>query len=206
MKMKSDPETKGIEIRGNPPPTAATSALLRLLLLPLIWMMSLNAYAVAYSLPADIGTGAFASCTVTVAPDYTCTAKVEIGAADSVVLTADVTLNVNGEFKVKPGGSASNGGFVFNVSATKIHIDGPGALEINLTASGEIIIHKVSNITGNITSTGGDVLIEDDGNTIVGDVTAAGTLVIEGTSTVVGDCTPSHPNSRPIASLEVYGS
>lgn len=167
--------------------------LLQFFLLAVVGIASLNVHAANYSLPADIGTGPFSSCSGA-GPDYSCTAKVELNDNDTVVLTSDVTLNVDPEFRVNPGASASNGGFVFNVFVTgTIHIDGTGAVEINLTATGEIRIHKVSNITGNITSTGGDVLIEDDGNTIVGDVTAAGTLVIEGTSTVDGICTPTHP-------------
>ncbi len=166
---------------------------LRFFLLAILGIASLDSFAASYSLPADIGTGAFSSCSGA-GPAYTCTAKVQLDKNDTVVLTSDVTLNIDPEFRVKQGASASNGGFVFNVFVTgKIHIDGTGVVEINLTATGKIKIHKASSIIGNITSTGDDVLIEDDGNTIVGDVTAAGNLVIEGTSTVDGTCTPTHP-------------
>ena len=177
------------------PVMARLKPLLQIGLFLVTWILSFNVYAVNYTLPADIGLGGspFKDCSA-LPTAYTCTGKVDIKAADTVVLTSDVTLYVDGEFKVGGGGSANAlNNFVFNVFATKIHIDGSGVVNVNLTASGEVKIHKESNVTGDIESTGGDVLIEDDGNTIVGNVTAAGNLVIEGTSTVDGICNPSHP-------------
>ena len=64
--------------------------------------------AVDYELPADIGSGAFASCSTTpTVLVYECTANVEINGDDSVLLTcapapcnAGVTLIVAGEFRV----------------------------------------------------------------------------------------------------------
>ena len=176
--------------------------------------------AAVYSLPADIGANGspFKNCSGA-GPAYTCTNKVDIKGGDTVILTGNVTLNLTGnnEFKVSPGGNVDNSGFVFNVSAGKIHIDGTGSVVMDsLTASGDIIIHKQANLTGDVTSTGGDIVISDGNNTIVGNIDAQngdvtiedgnnlidgnvtanggnGNLAIDGTSIVSGSCNPSHP-------------
>ena len=175
--------------------------------------------AATFLLPASIGQNGtpFKDCSGG-GPTYTCTRKIDIKGGDAVELTANVTLNSTGEFKVGPGGSVDNKGFVFNLSTTDdIHIDGPGVVLMdNLTADGDIIIHKQANLTGNVVSTGGDIAIEDgnstingnidaqnggvsieDGNnTINGNITAsggAGPLDIDNSSVVSGTCDPDHP-------------
>ena len=202
---------------------AASQGLRLLCRASLVWsllvLFSTSAHAAAYTLPADIGQNGspFKDCSGA-GPAYTCTGKVDIKNNDTVVLTSDVTLNLTGnnEFKVG-GGSVNNSGFVFNVTAGKIHIDGPGPVIMDeLVASGDIIIHKQSNVTGNITSTGGDIDIEDGNNTINGNIDAQsgdvnieggnntvngnitadngnGNLDIDNTSIVSGTCNPDHP-------------
>jgi MSHA biogenesis protein MshQ len=174
--------------------------------------------AATYLLPASIGVKGtpFKDCSGA-GPSYTCTRKIDIKGGNTVVLSADVTLNVNAEFKVSPGGSVDNSGFIFDVNAIKIHIDGTGTVVMdNLTASGDVIIHKQANLTANVVSTGGDIAIGDGGatvngnidaqnggvsiaggnNTINGNVSAsggAGPLTIDATSIVSGTCNPDHP-------------
>ena len=173
--------------------------------------------AATYNLPASIGVNGtpFKDCSGA-GPVYTCTKKIDIKVGNTVLLTSNVTLNITPEFKV--GGNVDNNGFVFNIAVTgKIHIDGAGTVLMNnLTASGDIVIHKQANLTGDVVSTNGDILIEDGNatingnidaqngdvdieggnNTINGSVTAtggAGNLNIDGTSIVSGTCNPNHP-------------
>jgi len=133
-----------------------------------------NANAVDYTLPADIGIGPFANCSGT--GPYTCAGKVEIKFPDTVTLTASVTLNVTAEFKVDDFGGPVNaaGIYTMNVFANKGHIDGDEIVNINLTASGDITLHKSATVIGDVTSTGGTLNIDPD-------------------STVDGTCDPVHP-------------
>ena len=158
--------------------------------------------AAVYSLPADIGANGspFKNCSGA-GPAYTCTNKVDIKGGDTVILTGNVTLNLTGnnEFKVSPGGNVDNSGFVFNVSAGKIHIDGTGSVVMDsLTASGDIIIHKQANLTGDVTSTGGDIVISDGNNTIVGNIDAQnGDVTIEdGNNLIDGNVTANGGNGN----------
>jgi len=121
-----------------------------------------NANAVDYTLPADIGIGPFANCSG--AGPYTCAGKVEIKFPDTVTLTASVILNVTAEFKVDDFGGPVNaaGIYTMNVFANKAHIDGDEIVNINLTASGDITIHKTATVIGDVTSTGGTLNIDPD--------------------------------------------
>jgi len=196
------------------------AAVLCRLLLLLLLLGSTQGIAADYELPLDIGNGAFKSCSGT-GPTYTCTGKVDIKGGDTVVLTGDITLIVNGEFKVG-GGNVNNSGFVFNVTAEKINIEGPGPVVMNeLTASGDITVHKAANLTGNLLSTGGDITIDNGnkdpgGNTVNGNIETqtggvyisggdntvdgniianggGGPLLIDNNSIVTGTCNPDHP-------------
>jgi hypothetical protein len=192
---------------------------IRLLLLLLVLVTSPSLIAATFLLPASIGVNGtpFKDCSGA-GPVYTCTKKVDIKGGNTVRLTSNVTLNISPEFKVSPGGNVDNNGFVFNVSVTgKIHIDGTGTVLMdNLTATGNITIHKQANLTGNVVSTAGDITISDGNNTITGNIDAltgsvdiedgnnfidgnitanggAGPLNIDGTSIVSGTCDPIHP-------------
>ena len=170
--------------------------------------------AAAYSLPADIGANGspFKDCSGA-GPVYTCTKKVEIGANDTVTLTANVTLDMDGnEFKVKKnGGQVDQGAFVFNVTnADRINIEGPGPVIMGtLTASGkveakdgvvltanmvstgdEVKVKDGSTVTGNLTSQTDKVKIEGAGNTVTGTILADDNVEITGgNNTVTGDVT-----------------
>jgi MSHA biogenesis protein MshQ len=161
-----------------------------------------SASAADYFLPADIGSGPFTSCSGS-GPTYTCTDKVDIGKNNTLILNSDVTLNINKEFKVADDSSVDNNGYVFNVNATKLHIDGSASMVFNnLTATGDVHIHKEANLTANVTSTGGEIKIDGGNNTINGDITAnTGNLNIDSGSTVNGNCSPSDSQCTPLPSM-----
>ncbi|WP_293750997.1 DUF2341 domain-containing protein [uncultured Paraglaciecola sp.] len=141
-----------------------------------------SASATNYVLPANIDSGPFASCSGS-GPTYTCTSEVRIGKNHSIVLTSDVTLNVSGEFKVADNTSVDKGVHIFNVNATTLHIDGSASMVFtNLTASGNVTIHKNANLTANVTTIGGSLYIDDN-------------------STVNGTCSPSDSQCTPLPSM-----
>ena len=148
-------------------------SILSLLMCLLLLLQLSSASATNYVLPANIGSGPFASCSGS-GPTYTCTSKVDIGKNNTLVLNSDVTLNVSGEFKVADNSSVDKGAHIFNVDATKIHIDGSASIMVfnSLTATGEVKVHKKANLTADLTSTSGNINIDND-------------------STVIGNCIPS---------------
>ncbi|WP_293763960.1 polymer-forming cytoskeletal protein, partial [uncultured Paraglaciecola sp.] len=163
-----------------------------------------SASAANYVLPIDIvendGSGPFKDCSAGPGQDtFTCTEKVDIGKNNTLVITDDVTLNIDGEFKVADDSSVDNNGHVFNVNATKLHIDGAASMVFNnLTATGKVHIHKQANLTANVTSTDGEIKIDGGNNTIYGNVTAnSGNLNIDSDSTVNGTCSPSNSQCTP---------
>ncbi len=83
-----------------------TIGLLLTLMLMLMLMFRSPLMAAVYTLPDDIGANGtpFKDCTPP-PPGlvFSCTNKVDIKAADTVVLVSDVTLNINNEFKVGRG-------------------------------------------------------------------------------------------------------
>jgi hypothetical protein len=167
-----------------------------------------SASAANYVLPIDIvendGSGPFKDCSAGPGQDtFTCTEKVDIGKNNTLVITDDVTLNIDGEFKVADDSSVDNNGHVFNVNATKLHIDGAASMVFNnLTATGKVHIHKQANLTANVTSTDGEIKIDGGNNTIYGNVTAnSGNLNIDSDSTVNGTCSPSNSQCTPLPSM-----
>jgi hypothetical protein len=140
----------------------------------IISLLSFNVYAVDYTLPADIGSGPFSNCSG--AGPYTCAGNVQIQFPDTVTLTAPVTLNVTAEFKVDDFAGPVNaaGIYTMDVFANKAHIDGDEIVNINLTTSGDITVHKSATVVGDLESTGGDIKVDPD-------------------STVDGVCDPDHP-------------
>ena len=157
-----------------------------------------SASADTYKLPGDIGSGPFSSCTGTETPFY-CNSNVKIGVNKTLILESNVTLDINGEFKVADDSSVNNNGYVFNVTAKKLHIDGSASMIFdNLTATGDVHIHKQANLTANVTSTSGKIKIDDGNNTINGNITAySGNLTINSGSTVNGTCSPSRSQCTP---------
>jgi cytoskeletal protein CcmA (bactofilin family) len=162
-----------------------------------------SAGAKEYVLPGDIGSSPFNKCSGS-GGTYTCTSNVDVGKGNTLDLSSDVTLNIDGEFKVGDDTSVSNEGYVFNVNATKLHIDGAASMVFNnLTATGDVHIHKEANLTANVTSTGGEIKIDGGNNTINGDITAnSGDLNIDSGSTVNGTCSPSNSQCTPLPSMD----
>jgi hypothetical protein len=76
-----------------------TPGILQASILLSLLMFCGNAAAASYSLPADIGSGPFSSCSGG-GPTYNCSNDVSLNNNDSVALTADVTLNIDGDFDV----------------------------------------------------------------------------------------------------------
>jgi MSHA biogenesis protein MshQ len=137
------------------------------------------------------------------ATTYECDYGVNVGTGNKLVITENVTLNVNGEFKVADNSSVDKGGYDFNVYATKLHIDGSASMVFDiLSATGKVHIHKEANLTANVTSTSGEIKIDGGNNTINGNITAnSGNLNIDSNSNVNGTCSPSHNQCTPLPSM-----
>ena len=161
-----------------------------LLALPLI-VFSQAGFAVSYSLPVDIGSGAFSSCSGS-GPVYSCSSDISLGKDDTISLTGDVTLNIVGNIKVGENAIITNSGFVFNINITgNVDIKKDSTVSANITAGGDFITGRKVYINGNINA-GGNVDIDND-NFVNGDVTAGGNLDIGNNSLVNGVCSPTHP-------------
>ena len=120
------------------------------LLLTLVLMLMLGSplMAAVYTLPDDIGANGtpFKDCSPP-PPGlvFSCTKKVDIKAGDSVVLVSNVTLNINDEFKISPGGSVDNSGFVFNVSATSTREErAAGVMMLPIPRAG--VLHEIRGL------------------------------------------------------------
>lgn len=168
------------------------SSILRSVLLLVLLLFSFGANAAtSYSLPADIGTGAFSNCSGG-GGVFNCTGDLTLSNNDSVLLTGDVTLNINGNLDTGNGISLDNNGFVFNINVDGTVVIGTNAfITADITAVGDITIANNSIFTGNISS-GGNIVIGNNGD-FTGDITAAGTLGIGVGTVVIGTCTPFHP-------------
>jgi len=146
-----------------------------------------NASAASYSLPADIGSGPFSSCSGA-GPSYNCSANVSLNNNDSVALTADVTLNIGGDFDVGKNVVIDNNGFLLTVDITgDIDVDDGAQVNANLDADGKIELGKNVIVNGNMTA-GDDVVIGDDTN-ITGNIDAAGKIDINKRVVISGDMT-----------------
>jgi cytoskeletal protein CcmA (bactofilin family) len=132
--------------------------------------------AASYNLPADIGTGPFASCSGG-GPTYNCSADVSLNNNDTVTLSADVTLNINGDFDPGKDVLLDNNGFVFNIIATgDINIDDRTQVNANLDAGGKIEFGKNVVVNGNVVS-GDDIKLDDDVS-ITGNIDSGGKIDI----------------------------
>ncbi len=164
--------------------------LLRFFLLAVVGLVSLDAFAASYSLPADIGNGPFSSCSGS-GPVYSCSDKVRLRDNDTVVLTSDVTLNINGDFQVDKNVNISNSGFVFNINATEdVDIGSNSSVSANITAGDDIQTENGVIITGNI-SAADDIELGED-NIVNGNATAGDNLDLDNNTVVNGVCSPTH--------------
>jgi hypothetical protein len=151
----------------------STMRILSTLFCAAIYCIANPVFAASYFLPADIGSGPFSSCSGG-GPSYTCSNSISIGNNDDLTLAADVTLVINGDLEF--GNSFE---VITNGNTLTLDVDGDVDLGNSIDFSGDI------SATGNV----------DIGNngTIDGDINSNGNLII-GTTTVNGNCTPSHPN------------
>ncbi len=182
--------------------------LIRYCLLVIALVSAGSSLAADYTLPADIGNGAFSSCAGG-GPVYTCNA-ITIGNDDTVTLSSDVTLTINGNLIIGKDVVLGIGGFVFNLDVDgNVDIDKDTVISANLTATGDLSVAKDVSFTGDIDvdgdididkdaqfygdiTAGGDITIDKDG-VVNGDVMAGGTLDIGNDTIVIGDCDPTHP-------------
>jgi predicted acyltransferase (DUF342 family) len=154
-----------------------TPGILQASILLLLLMFCGNAAAASYSLPADIGSGPFSSCSGG-GPTYNCSNDVSLNNNDSVALTADVTLNIDGDFDVGKNVVIDNNGFLFAVDITvDIGIDDGAQVNANLDADGKIELGKNVVINGNIAA-GDDIEIGDD-TRVTGNIDSGGKIDIK---------------------------
>ena len=139
------------------------SSILRsvLLLVPLLFSFGANA-ATSYSLPADIGTGAFSNCSGG-GGVFNCTGDLGLRVNDSVLLTGDVSLNISGNLDLKNQVSLDNNGFVFDINVVgTVDIGARAIITAEISAGGDFKIKNNANFTGNIIS-GGNIEIDNNG-------------------------------------------
>lgn len=153
----------------------------------LLLLLPQAALAAAYSLPADIGSGPFSSCSGT-GPVYNCSGNVSLGNNDSVTLTADVTLNINGDFDVGKNVVIDNNGFLLGFDATgDIDVDDGAQVNADLISNGKIDIGKGVVANGNMTASD-DITINDDA-IVSGNIDTGGKLDIKKKVIISGDVT-----------------
>lgn len=118
------------------------------LLFVLLFSCTGTAYARNYSLPADIGSGAFSSCSGT-GPVYSCTGTISLDEEDSVSITSDVTLNIDVNLLIDEEVSVNDNGFALNFNVTgNVIIDEDSSIDGNITAGGTINIDSDSRVNG----------------------------------------------------------
>lgn len=175
----------------------------RLLLLSVLLVFSPLSLAATYFLPADIGVNGtpFKDCSGA-GPTYTCSKKITIDGGDIVELTSDVTLDIDDVFIVSTAGEVDNKGFVFNVNAEEIEINGAGTVLMdNLTAIDDIVILDQADLTANLVSTNRDIVIEGDNATINGNLDApSGDIAIEGDNATING------NVNALGDIDIIGA
>ncbi len=140
----------------------------------LIAMHAFPARAATYSLPANIGTGAFSSCTLSSGTTYNCSSAVNLGDGDTVNLTSGLTLNITSAgFRAGNNVTINSNGYDFLIiSREDVDIGTNFHAAVSIRATGKTI-----NVGGSAT--------------IIGNLSAS-TLNIPSTSTVYGTCSPGN--------------
>ncbi len=166
------------------------------------------AAAVAYDLPGNMPPG----CTRNGA-NYTCPGGGNLGYNDTITISSPkpATVTVTGSFgtdnaQINWGGAASDLTLIVqgtltlgyqakikgNITATAINDAGGGAVAItgNLTANGgNISLAYVTNVTGNVSTSGSGTITTPQSGTITGNVstTGTGTITVSEAGTVTGN-------------------
>lgn len=146
--------------------------------------------AVNYSLPASIGSGAFAACSGS-GTNYSCSGNLTLADADTLVLSSNITLAISGNFIIGKNVSISNSGFQLNFNVGgNVTINQSATVSANFTGNGNFTTKNNVSLTGNISMTGNVELGKI--NLVNGNIIAGGTLIIANNSTVNGSCSPTH--------------
>ena len=138
--------------------------------------------AATYTLPANIGTGPFSSCSFSSGTTYNCTADIILADNVTIVLTSSIILNIPGR-KFEAGDNVTinspNSGFTISIIAgddIQLGDNFVGFISLQATNGSRIETGSSTTITGNLT---------------------ASELRLDNGTTVFGTCTPS--NSRCFA-------
>jgi MSHA biogenesis protein MshQ len=150
-----------------------------------------TAQAATYTLPGGIGSAPFTSCSFVSGTTYSCSSNVDIGDNNTLNFTANMTLQISGDFVAGNSTAINGNGFSVTISASDdIDLGNTFVGSVNFIAADKFDAGNGASITGNITA-GNDVGI-GNGGTITGNVIAGDQLDL-GTTTVIGSCTPTDP-------------
>jgi MSHA biogenesis protein MshQ len=149
------------------------------------------AQAATYNLPAGIGSGPFANCSLSSGTTYVCTGDVSIGNSDTVNFTGPMTLQAGDDFTLGNNSVLDNNGYAVTIQAADDIVLGNSLVgSIDFIAGDDFSAGNSATIAGNITA-GDDVQVGNSG-TITGSITAGDNLILGSGTTVSGTCTPSH--------------
>lgn len=158
----------------------------KILYLLLIWLIgNSNAFAATYTLPSGIGSNPFNGCSGT-DPDYSCNSSISLPEDTTIILTADVTLNITGDFYAGEDFVVQANGYSLNINATN-----------------DVRFIGKANFTGNI-SAGDDITIGED-STLTGNLTAADNLSLGQDTVVSGICSPTHAQCTGVSPTPTAG-
>jgi MSHA biogenesis protein MshQ len=150
-----------------------------------------GAQAATYSLPAAIGSGPFANCSLLSGTTYTCSGDVNIGNSDTVNFTGPVTLQVGDDFTLGNNSVLNSNGHAVTIQAADdIALGNSIVGSIDFIAGDDFSTGNSATISGNITA-GDDVQIGNNG-TVTGNISAGDNLNLGSGTSVSGTCTPSH--------------
>jgi cytoskeletal protein CcmA (bactofilin family) len=186
-------------------------------ILILLWAFTIStAYAgTSYNLPADATASPF-NCTGS-GSSYSCSSNISLGKEVTITLTADVTLNIAGNFDAGKELVIIANGYTLNLVATgNVSLEKDTEFTGNISADGNVDIAKDTTLVGdisaggsvkidkNFTSSGnitanGDIDIDKD-SSVVGNLTAGGSLDLAKNTVVSGVCSPVHPQCSGTAS------
>ena len=144
------------------------------------------ALSATYTLPADVGSGAFNNCSVS-ASVINCFSNLTLG-TDELVLTQDLTINVTGNLTIGSQATINtnqNYSLSFDVSGTISVDDSQASIYADLTAQGGITIGNSAQVTGNVSS--GDNVYTVAFSSITGNITAAVDVTIANFANITGD-------------------
>ncbi|MBS1190732.1 MAG: LamG protein [Rhodocyclaceae bacterium] len=147
-----------------------------------------GAQAAIYNLPGAIGSGPFSSCSrVSGTTTYRCTGSVELGSNNTIGFTENMTLEIQGNFKVDNNTViAGNLHAVTIITTGDIDLGNSLTSSVNFSAGGNFEAGNSAVITGSISAVS-DVTLGNNA-VIVGNVNAGDNLSV-GSGIIIGSCT-----------------